>query len=722
MLLVLALLSCKADPDEAQPAAWVDHSAVVGVEVVPSIGPAPHAVVVRAVNELGATVHSDPTSVGVDGTDRAVAFDGAGYGELLFDLPGSFTVQDDLGEVEVHAVDSDWPGLGAWPAQVHELDVTDAAPATTGGLLAAGSEVWWTSATSAHSVLRFPADQTVQGVRTAHIDADGILDGLAWASGTLVLLKGRLDGGMSWAATLQGEEGYVVAGADAHDLDGDGITDLAVAWQGARTHQLQILEGDGLWAFTASDPRYLGQLPYDVGIGDNTADGSPQITVTEEGGRWERYVITQAGEYQAIGPSLDTNFPAESTVLSGFDLLGNGGDPLFIIGPYEPGDSRWLWVYDLTEGSPEYLQLDTPGARFSHADADSDGLTDLWLVYEDGELVLLKSNDGGYRQRKVASLAQHGPLVASDLVGDRTPDALVVGDAAWTVWQGLGPETDESPWWTADEGSWGVWEEQQGGPLARSGEDVAAVVDQDGELRLRVWEVQPGDPASLFEVSMTRLGTYGDDARDLAVCDGVAWVLAPTELIQVDIDGERVLGRMDTTGTRVDCGVGPSGAAAVLLEGSTALLLDADLASVGSQDVGGAQDVALVDLGTGPQIGTCLVDPCRAERWEWGEDGVQALATGTEVELSLTTSTGEVVLPGRGLVSTADVDGDGHDDLLATHEGLITVYRSTGLGIGPAEAWHGTRVLDPPLLAADATGDGHPEVWAWSEGDLVCTP
>jgi hypothetical protein len=241
---------------------------------------------------------------------------------------------------------------------------------------------------------------------------------------------------------------------------------------------------------------------------------------------------------------------------------------------------------------------------------------------------------------------------------------------------------------------------------------IVAIGSAAGRNLLRTWSVEPGVPPTLGLLRDVDLGPSGPDGLDLAVCGSDAWVLVEGTLLRIDLGSGVVGGEIDTPGTRVDCGVGPSGASGVILAGGQAVLLDDDLDPIDSLDAGGAGDLALVDLGSGPEVGFCIHAPCTAERWSVG--GVDHLAAGGTDGVSVRGPGGTFDLAGPGRVSVADADDDGNPDLLALLEGgtAVVLFRSTGEGWGDGEVFHFATALQPPIFVRDAGGDGHADLWA----------
>jgi len=576
-----------------------------------------------------------------------------------------------------------------------------------------------------HPVLRFPVGEAFGGLRTLHVDDDGVLDAVVWTEAAVYALRGRPGGGMTWGVGLRGD-GYSVGSATMGDVSGDGLADLVVAWAGSRGDRLQILEGNGRWRFDETTPQHLRAAPMDVVVGDNIDEGLAQITVLLDDGDWARLARGER-DYLGAGPDLKLDFEVGTTMESAPDINGDGGDELLFFAPYVEGAQREVRLYDLV-GRLQFLPITVLGGRFSLADSDRDGLTELWMLDAEHKLVHLRWGESQYRQRKVGQVTEHGLLAAGDVDGDRVADAFVAGELGrwWLGTNDLGE--DAELWWGVDSPSTGRWAVGALGPVARAELDedpttfeLVALRD-DGGIVLQAWAAVAGAPAQIQDEGAVAVEV--GEAPDLAACGEVAWVATGTELVRVDlVPSPEVAGQVEIAATRVDCGVGPQGAEVAVLVGDEVVLYDGDLVELGREDAPEARDLALVDLGGGASVETCAGEGCRAVAWTWGALGEQAVAVSTAEGIEVTTAAGAAFLPGRGELSTGDADGDGHDDLLvATADGAIGVFRSTGQGFGPGSFGHLERVLIGPALVADATGDGLPDAWiVEDDGDLAHT-
>lgn len=721
MVVLLALLacdSCKQVEELEVPAEQVDDLAVAGVAVDPAVGPAPLVVPVRTVNSLGVPVAPDgPVSLTVGGEAVEVDVDGTGYGELELTEVGAVNISGGLVDVTAYVTDAPLD-LGLWPAMAPPGAALRAAHATDGALVASDTTVWWVDPTGAHVVLELPQ---VAGVRTAHVDADGILDAVVWGGSRVVLLKGRLGGGMTWGTSFVSSD-RTSAGAATGDLRLDGYPDLFAAWAGGDVSQVQVLEGDGLWSFETTVVKDLLGDPQALSVGDNTAEGRLQVTTLPGDGTWERLVWSDEDELLTTGPMLaDLNFPEGSELESGGDINGDGGDEIVVFQP--PGETvRQVWLYDLYGTQPTYLRLETRDGRITYDDYDQDGEPNLWIVHNDLELVMLRQEDGSYRQRKVGSLAEHGPVISAEVLGGVDPDLLLAGPSAWTWWEGVLPEPDEddaNPWWELVEPvltEVDVADPVALEPLADGG--LAVVLDDHGDLSMERWDadgVLVGAPAELGEVAFL----------DAAVCGDVGWVLTDAGITRLSLDGGAAVGTTLelTGGSRVACGPGPMGSVAAVLAGTEVVLLSGSVTELGRVDSAGAVDLALADLGDGPGVHACTDDPCQVEVLDLA--GAVAVVTADAAGVTSSTIDGDTLLTDLTLdhLDLADADGDGTLDLLGLRGFTVVVLRQQGGTLIAPELRHLGTQLHPPLATTPAGDGGAPLLWSCDgEGGLWLGP
>ncbi len=678
-----------------------------------AIGVVPAAAWVRAVDADGAAIAAGSVDVELAGAPVTVTLDGYGYGELVLDAPGSAAIGGVLEPASLHAVAPDWPGLAAMRGVPGAAAMSHTAGLSGGVLVADDATVWWVGAGVPHPVLTL--EEGLLGILSADVDGDGTLDAAAWSADRLVTLRGRPGGGVARGPTVS-MEGFEVRDVSAGDPSGDGLTDLAVAFAAVDAadtgaalgleHQVVVLEGDGAWGFVGV-PYSLDAAPLSLAIGDNAGEGVDIVTVLVDSGAWVR-LAADTGGYARVTPGTVALLEEGFTVRSGFDINGDGAEELIALGPYVPGAAREIVLFDLSD-SITTVRIQEAEARFAFGDANKDGRDDVFVVGGDGTLQVLSFTGADYIIGATGITGLSGPVAVTDLDGDDLLDVLVAGTgAAWPWFPGT--QDDENRWRPADPGaiSYAV---ALDGPLATVpgvGLSLAGVVLEDEGPRLVVWSVS-GSMDRVTEVPLP----YTSSTLDLAVCDGAAWVLSAEGLYRVDLGAQAVTASAAVTDPRsVACGEGPSGAVAGLLDGDQVVLLDAQGASVGSEDAGGATELAL----GGSSWASCASASC-AVAW-WGQAGGFVIGDGGA--LTLQTEGGSTALGGVGHPSIGDVDGDGHDDLVAVSgPATFQVFRHTGEGIGPMEPFHLLTELSGAVAIGDANGDGAAELVGADGQNLV---
>ncbi|MEZ4235336.1 MAG: VCBS repeat-containing protein [Myxococcota bacterium] len=769
----VGLLACVAgcvgvayDPPTS-PSRWVEAGAVDALEGLPASGSAPLRVVVRAVNLFGAAVPAPDLAreVELDGVSVPVALDGFGYGAVTVDAVGAARLEGfDAPEpaFEVHALPP-WPGLPlqrAWPAPVDAPEIGVAG--ASGGLAAADGEVWWVGdGAPPHRVL--DAGREILGLRARNIDVDGVLDAVAWTSDRVFLLRGRSGGGMGWVGALEAE-GRSVAGVDVGDLSGDNLPDLAVAWvDEAGRGLLDVLEGDGLFRFTAAQPRTLPGKPTSLVIADNTGEGIAQVTVLQEEGDWARFVLGGVGDdgvgrYIPVGPRAPVStlaIPFGSALLPTGDVNGDDGAEITIAAPRYDGEGRDMWFVDVATDAvacasgatdaqcgTQFLGLEQePGAWLDVFDANGDYHADILLERDDrpegvASLVVVAVDPlaptESYTKARILDLPDYGPMAWNDFDRDGSGDLFLAAGPAWRRWQGRG-FADVERFWEPVLTPLAVAAAGVEGPLALLEADgdpgtIEAVVGlrDGGDTLVRLLRYPVGGGVRATNLGQVVVGT-GGPVDDLAVCDGDVFVTASGHTLRLAASdaGLTVAADVATGADRVACGEGPDGATVATLESGRVQLRNRALGAIGAaEDAAGAGDVALGVVAGVARVATCVA-PCGAAYWPLGADGVFALGDAER----LVVDAGQARrVPGSGEPAIADVDGDGRLDLVAYDEArhLLSVFRSDGEGVPLPELFHTERALLGPVSFADGDGDGVPDLWsvyvAETETEVVYVP
>ncbi len=747
MTLIVALLGCTAEPEIVpSPAFFVETPQAESVEVVPAGGGAPVSAFVRTVNRYGAAVDAPDVDLEVDGAARRVTIDALGYGELYWAPEGRAFVTGAAEVVTLDVVASRWPGFGlmrAYPAPFEGAEISVAL--TESVAVARGEEVWWIGTTGRpHRVLE--SESEILGLRGRDIDVDGILDLVAWSRDTVFLLRGRLGGGVAWGAAMQAA-GYTVGGVDVQDLNVDNLPDLAIAWSQPESHVLDVWHGDGLWGFDAREPRNLRSEPSDVCIGDNSGEGKAQITVTHVDGTWSRFIDGRDGLYMPVGPQKPDKvaMPASPVMLPGADMNGDEADELFAASPYVVAEGREIFLFEMNSGV-QVLPLEENAAYITVADGNADGLADLWFLPDDRKLTSLTfektgPRTGAYRPLDIIPLSEHAPITMSTFGRrDAVGDLFLAGNELWWFIEGATSAEDDvvDVFWLPGGPPQATVGAGFRPPLARVDLDDDSSTNQflifwenEDIVELAVFAQRVGE--SPVRAGGVLLWAEGALASDMAVCGKEAFITGQGRLIRVSIDDPtrpEIRGDIpiDESRARVDCGEGPLGAAVVALDGDQIVLYDANLVELDRSSAGSAGDVALVDLGSGPEVRTCDGEGCNVVGWPRA-DGTVVVARSTRDSLELVDRTGRVeTVVGGGRLLVTDVDRDGRLDLLAVVSGgseaptgaLVVLHRASSEGLVPPDIYHSSIEARADWVAVgDGDGDRQPDLWLIDPGTLL---
>lgn len=709
-MLTLALAGCPPSDPIVGNGEVLDGSPT-GAAAHGDDGAAPNGVIVRAVNDLGAAVGGGTVTLNVGGVEREVAVDAYGYGTLTLPEPGSFSV-DGTGDAELHATHTAWEGPALARAERGFGTPGHLQPSRSGALAAIGTQAVWTGpGLPTHPVLTL--DVNIDGISTLQIDGDGVPDALVWGGEVVVLLKGRPEGGFGWGAGIRAA-GWSAEAAGMGDLDDDGDSDLVVGWTGPAGDIIQFWHGDGLWGLEPTHERTLNGPPVDLTVGRDAYNEATVATVLTDGVAWQRFVETSEGGYLVSGPTLDVGATRGWRVFGAADVNGNGIDDLVVMPPRVASAGRTVSIWDVAGSQPQHLDVTESGAHFALADANGDGLRNVWML-EDTEraLRILTWDETRYLVRDAGTLPHFGPISAADVDGDNIRDLLIAGDD-WAWHPGALDTADDDRWGVAP-ATYDLFTFDLVGPVASVDTGAGAAelvgVTTGGEgTRLTHWVVSDAGPVVAEHVAIDPAGGVG---IDLAVCGDRAWALLNGVLAEVDVETATVAAtRAVATPRAVSCGAGPGGSIAALLDGDDLILLGANLTEVEVVPGTDVVDVALVDRGSGAEAVACD-RPCAA--WNWRDDGPGAVLAWDE---DATTLDGEVWLPGAEDVTVQDVDGDGRPDvLLRAGGGFVGVVRTTGDGIAPARWWH----TDPAWTGAPvaASSPSHPGAIWLRRDDLI---
>lgn len=746
-MLALALASVAAC-DPAGPGANdllapIDASAPIAVQLGAAVGEGAPLVSVRVVNTYQAAV---------PGTEATLTFGGDATGTATVDLrasgaaqvpvpltgPGhaTITVTASADGAETGATSEAWSTTTGSPrvqmSPTTALPALDddpslAAPGTGGVAFAAGQWIWWQPATPgqpATPVARLGF--TVQGLQSAHIDADGLLDLAVYGGNELILLRGLGDAGFGWQGGWRAKEGDVVA-VRAADLDGDRRTDLAVGVDRSNSGVAHILRGDGQWGFRLDEPLELTHEIWSLTASNEDQAGLPVVSVLSSSrGTIRRHTLTDEGWVGASDFEL-TGYEASAgaALLPQSDINGDGEENLIITGAPDASAQDFVF-YDLAD-SPTHYPL-TFGSYFATlADLDRDGAVDM-ITVEDDELHVVRWDGEGFETQGFTGTGLAGPTAAGPWVeGDAMAAVAIVTDAV-TLHRGAANEANGA--WTRDRFDWRAYNTALVAPALIEdidGDGVGDIVGftTDPDLVIAAWQLSLGDAGQWQILLGGKAELEGGEALDLVQCGGDLFALTGPEdnatltRLRLQQNGATwrpvVVNSVPAAGSLLACGIIDSGEfGAVVADVSGFWTSYAEgLGSRSTGSVGATGSIALADTdgdGFGEIVG-CGAAACSVAAGDLDGDGTdEVVRVDTDIRVSWATT--EQVFPGVGVASIADADGDGNPDVLVHDPGTgrVQLLRAAGSSVAWPAGWQTERPLLGGAQLADMTGDGVPEI------------
>lgn len=770
LLLVLAW-GCTSPTTEVEPVmkALDGLDTPESVEVAGAVGSSTVEVPVRLLNGYGAAVPGGELTVSVDGetatlADTTITVDSSGYAVARVTVAGAeaFTLTVDSTDVGVSggASATAYGVVGALPALA--LDRGALLPALArnpdfmaraadGFAVAAGNTVWFIPEDSghpAHAVATLP--YTIAGMWAVHLDTDGVDDLVLWGEDEAVFLRGREGGGYSWGGGWSADAGDVV-GVAVDDLDGDRLPDVAIGMSTENGGSVQILTGDGAWAFEPTDTLELNFEILAITAADEGNDGTAEVTVLQSStGYLRRYTQSEEGWIGASGPELGEGFldefaEAEGTVLMpAADLDDDGDEDYILIGPM--GTSQTLKFLTIDDEVTYYTRNYNQGHPVL-ANMNGASPTELVVLSDDADGADLKitafqgaGSDPLFRERGVFDPGSLGPIAVADADDDGVAD-LAVGADALHLYAGLVEDDDwENQTWT-----WRAYDANLAGPYVFADFDddglidFASLTNDSGAVELEIWSFS----VATGEIRLVSGDDYeleGLDPASLTVCeedgDYIFYALVSSgstntlhrlryEPATTDLSLEAsviVAGQYAACGDFAPGDVAVSNSAGAWVtyyysSTGTLALGDDDTESIGTVYAVTAADT---DGDGDDDLVGCGQSDCTVAAGDLDGDGAdEIIRGGSSVSLEDGGETWSV--DGAGTVSIVDADGDALMDALAVdaEEGRIYLYRGVAGGLTPPVLLHTTREIGGYATLGDVNGDGAPELVVEGSGGAM---
>jgi VCBS repeat protein len=286
--------------------------------------------------------------------------------------------------------------------------------------------------------VNYPTGQGPYALAAGDFNHDGNVDlavvdscGPNSCSNTVSILLAKADG------TFQSKKDYPVGATPiaiaAHDLNGDGNLDLAVANSGGNS--ISILLGNANGTFKPSIEAATEAAPCGIAIADFDGDKIPDLAVTHQNAPWALTVLKGNGNgtfqtEQQVAQLVDTN------EVVAVDVNRDGKTDLVLTVVSQGGALIFIGKGDGTFQSPVNYTTGTYAYGLAVQDVNGDGNRDLVVTDQESHYltVLLGNGDGTFGPRTTLPSASNNPLdqgsqasVIGDFNGDGVPD-LVMAD------------------------------------------------------------------------------------------------------------------------------------------------------------------------------------------------------------------------------------------------------------------------------------------------------
>lgn len=717
--LWMLAIACRPATDD--PGTWltpIEATAPVSTFVQSTSGAAPLDVRVLARNGLGVRAPGASAALDVDGVTEPLTFDGYGLAVSTVFEPGNHTVQiADGAPYEVWATARPWGGLALDPTSPKLAGAEDLWSFPHGvAFVRAGELWWWTANRDPEPVLA--ADNPVNGVIQATLNADLLPDLIVWDDRRILLLQGTPDGSYAWGTGFDAGAN-TLGGVAAHDVDQDGVDDL---WFGLhrsdptaadRPDSVELWRNKGALGFEPYDRLLTAIRPASIAAVDAAEGAGAAVELVGARGDYLRFRRDPEGSWVMTDEQAVVALQPGGTLFNAGDFDGDGVDDVFALGPRLAGEDRQI-VYVNRRGMPlRFVEIEVASASAVFADANDDGATELWTLDEAGAVTVTSTVAGEQVVWTVSRRPEATGLAVVDRDGDGVVDLVTTSTAGEVVqWGATDPD---APWRPRDLAVDNLLEDVLvAGPLRGVAGEVrwAGAQRRDGELWAKAWSREEGGEA-LVERGRQRVTPYASTVSSTALCGDQLWAIAEERLWRVPFtsaagdDDPRPSPPLEVAGFShgvVACQA--DGWGAVLADG-TITLFSPDGARSEPASANGATALAL-SRGDAPRVLTCAEDGCAVAWWRIGSVDVPVTSTGLGVVVGEASP-----LPIHGALVVGDVDGDSSDDLVVLgDESAVGVLRSTPDGPGPWAQFEAPGPLGTAGFLADRDGDGAKELFA----------